>query len=67
MEIIWFFWQGTPLILKVFDANYGISINTDKIIKSMQIAYLNFVYDSNISEEVISFRYLGIDLLHKLN
>jgi hypothetical protein len=37
------------------------------IIKSNKITYNNFVYDNNILEEVPSYKYLGIDIHHKLN
>jgi hypothetical protein len=37
------------------------------IIKSNNITYDTFVYDNNILEEVPSYKYLGIDIHHKLN
>ena len=49
----------------------GISVNTDKtkiiIIKSKKGTYANFMYDNNNLEEVSSYKYLGIDIHHKLN
>ena len=49
----------------------GLTINTDKnkvmIIKSNNITYDTFVYDKNKLEEVTSYKYLGIDIHHKLN
>ena len=48
----------------------GMSINTDKtkvmIIKSKD-TYANFMYDNSNLEEVSSYKYLGIDIHHKLN
>ena len=48
-----------------------MTVNTDKtkvmIIKSNKIPYDTFVYDNNNLEEVISYKYLGIDIHHKLN
>ena len=48
----------------------GMTINTDKtkdlIIKSND-TYTNFVYANNNLEEVSSYKYLGIDIHHKLN
>ena len=37
------------------------------IIKSKKNTYSNFVYDNNNLEEVSSYKYLGIDIHHKLN
>jgi hypothetical protein len=58
-------------ILKGFFFNMGMTINTDKtkvmIIKSNKIPYDTFVYDNNNLEEVTSYKYLGIDIHHKLN
>jgi hypothetical protein len=58
-------------ILKNFCSNMGMTINTDKtkamIIKSNNITYDTFVYDNKNLEEVNSFKYLGIDIHHKLN
>ena len=49
----------------------GMTVNTDKtkfmIIKSKKDTYANFVYDNNNLEEVSSYKYLGIDIHHKLN
>ena len=48
-----------------------MSVNTDKtkvmIIKSNKIPYDTFVYDNNNLEEVNSYKYLGIDIHHKIN
>jgi hypothetical protein len=58
-------------ILKDFFSSTGMTVNTEKtkvmIIKSNKITYDNFVYDNNILEEVPSYKYLGIDIHHKLN
>jgi hypothetical protein len=58
-------------ILKGFCSSIGMTINTNKtkvmIIKSKRITYTNFMYDNNILEEVTSYKYLKIDLHHKLN
>jgi hypothetical protein len=58
-------------ILKDFFSSMGMTINIDKtkvmIIKSKMITYANFMYDNNNLEEVTSFKYLRIDLHHKLN
>ena len=57
-------------ILKDFSFNMGMIVNTDKtkvmIIKSNNITYYTFVYENNL-EEVTSYKYLGIDIHHKLN
>jgi hypothetical protein len=57
-------------ILEEFCSNMGMTVNTDKtkviIIKSNKIPYDTFVYDNNL-EEVTSYKYLGIDIHHKLN
>ena len=49
----------------------GMTINTDKtkvmIIKSNKITYDTFVYEDNDLEEPTSYKYLGIDIHHKLN
>ena len=49
----------------------GMSVNTDKtkvmIIKSKKDTYANFMYDNSNLEEVSSYKYLGIDIHHKLN
>jgi hypothetical protein len=48
-----------------------MTVNTDKIkvmiIKSNNITYNTFVYDKNSLKEVPSYKYLGIDIHHKLN
>jgi hypothetical protein len=58
-------------ILKDFFSNMGMTINTDKtkvmIIKSNKIPYDTFIYGNNNLEEVTSYKYLGIDIHHKLN
>jgi hypothetical protein len=58
-------------ILKDFCSHMGMTINTDKtkvmIIKSNMIHYDILVYDNNNLEEVASYKYLGIDIHHKLN
>ena len=49
----------------------GMTINTDKtkvmIIKSNKISYDTFLYENNNLGEVISYKYLGIDIHDKLN
>ena len=49
----------------------GMTVNTDKtktmVIKSKKEIYANFVYDNSNLEEVSSYKYLGIDIHHKLN
>ena len=49
----------------------GIIVNTDKtkivIIKSKKDTYANFIYDNRNIEEVTCYKYLGIDIHHKLN
>ena len=48
----------------------GMTVNTDKtkimIIKSKKNTYANFVYDNSNLEEVSSYKYLGIDIHHKI-
>jgi len=48
-----------------------MTVNTNKtkvmIIKSKKDTYANFMYDNNNLEEVSSYKYLGIDIHHKLN
>ena len=48
-----------------------MTVNIDKtkvmIIKSKKDTYANFVYDNNNLEEVSSYKYLWIDIHHKLN
>jgi hypothetical protein len=59
------------IILKDFFSSMGMTVNTDKtkvmIIKSKRITYDTFVYDNNSLEEVPSYKYLGINIHHKLN
>jgi hypothetical protein len=49
----------------------GMTLNADKtkvmIIKSNKILYDTFLYENNNLEEVTSYKYLGIDIHHKLN
>jgi hypothetical protein len=58
-------------ILKDFCSNMGMTVNTNKtkviIIKSNMITYDTFVYDNNNLKEVTSYKYLGIDIHHKLS
>jgi hypothetical protein len=58
-------------ILKDFFANMGMTVNTNKtkvmIIKSNKITCDTFVYDNNKLEEMTSYKYLGINIHHKLN
>ena len=37
------------------------------IIKFKKVTYANFVYDNRNLEDVSSYKYLGIDIHHKLN
>jgi hypothetical protein len=57
-------------MLKNVCSNMRMTVNTDKtkvmIIKSNNITYYTFVYENNL-EEVTSYKYLGIDIHHKLN
>jgi hypothetical protein len=57
-------------ILKDFFSNMDMSV-IDKtkfmIIKSNKITHDTFEYDNNNLEEVTSYKYLGIDIHHKLN
>jgi hypothetical protein len=59
------------IILKDLCSSMGVTVSTDKskvvIIKSKNITYNTFVYDNNSLEEVPSYKYLGIDVHHKLN
>jgi hypothetical protein len=63
--------QNQLRILKDFCCNMGMTVNIDKgkvmIIKSNKIPYDTFVYDNNNLEEVTSYKYVGIDIHHKLN
>ena len=58
-------------LLKDFCSTMGMTVNTDKtkvmIIKSKKDTYTNFVYENSNLEEVSSYKYLGIDIHHKLN
>ena len=49
----------------------GVSVNTDKtkvmIIKSKNDTYANFMYENSNLEEVSFYKYLVIDIHHKLN
>ena len=58
-------------ILKKFCSNIGMIVNTDKtkvmIIKFNKIPYDTFIYDNNNLEEMTSYKYIGIDIHHKLN
>ena len=49
----------------------GMTVNTNKtkvmIMKSKKDTYPNFVYDNSNLEEVSYYKYLGIDIHHKLN
>ncbi len=57
-------------ILKDFCSTMGMIVNTDKtkvmIIKSKKDIYVNFIYDNSNLEEVSSYKYLRIDIHHKL-
>ena len=48
----------------------GMTVNTDKtkvmIIKSKNDIYANFLYDNRNLEELYSYKYLGIDIHHKI-
>ena len=54
-----------------FCSNIGMTVNTDKtkimIIKPKKDTYANFIYDNKNLEEVTSYKYLEIDIYHKLN
>ena len=54
-----------------FCSNTGMTVNNDKkrlmIIKSQKDTYKNYVYDNTDLEEVYSYKYLRIDIHHKLN
>jgi len=58
-------------VLKDFCSTMGMTVKTDKtkvmIIKSKKDTYANFLYDNSNLEEVSSYKYLGIDIHHKLN
>jgi hypothetical protein len=59
------------IILKDFCFSMCMTMNNDKtkvmIIKSKRITYNTFVYDNNSLDEVPSYKYLGINIHHKLN
>ena len=58
-------------ILKYFFSNMGMTVNIGKkknmIIKSKKDTYAHFIYDNRNLEEVTFYKYLGIDIHHKLN
>ena len=58
-------------ILKYFFSNMGMIVNTYKtkimIIKFKEDTYANFIYNNTNLEEVTSYKYLIIDIHHKLN
>ena len=58
-------------ILKYFCSNMGMLVNTDKtklmIIKSKKDTNANSIYDNISLEETTSYKYLQIDIHHKLN
>jgi hypothetical protein len=58
-------------ILRDFFSNMGMNVNTYNtmvmIIKSHKIPYDTFLYEKNNLEEVISYKYVRIDIHHKLN
>jgi hypothetical protein len=58
-------------ILKDFFSDMGVTVYTEKtkvmIIKSNKTPHDTFVYDNNNLEEVTSYKYLGIDIHHKIN
>jgi hypothetical protein len=49
------------------DMTMSIEKKKVMIIKSKNITYNTFIYDKNSLEEVPSYKYLGIDINHKLN
>ena len=59
------------IILKHFFSNIGMVVNTDKtknvIIKSKKNGYANAIYDNINLGEVTSYKYLRINIHHKLN
>jgi len=63
--------ENQLIILNDFFSNMGMTINIDKtkvmIIKSNKTPYDTFVYDNKSLEEATSYKYLGIDIHHKLN
>jgi hypothetical protein len=58
-------------ILKDFCSNMGMTVNTDNskvmITNSNKIPYDTFVYENDNLKELISYKYLGNDIHHKLN
>jgi len=58
------------LTLKDFFSSTSLTMNIDKmkvmIIKSNKISYDDFEYDNNMLEGVPLYKYLGIDIHHKL-
>ena len=65
-----FYLDKKLILLKDFFSTMGMIVNTDKtkvmIIKSKN-TIANFLYDNSNLEEVSSYKYLGIDIHHKLN
>ena len=59
------------ILLKDLCSTMGMIVNTDKtkvmIIKSKKDTYANVMHDNSNLEEVSSYKYLGIDIHHKLN
>ena len=59
------------IILKDFGSNMGMTVNTNNtkimIINSKKDTYENFIYDNRNIEEVTSYKYIEIDIHHKLN
>ena len=59
------------ILLKDFCSTMGMIVNTDKTkvmtMKSKKDTYANFMYDNSNLEEGFSYKYLGIDIHHKLN
>ena len=58
-------------IIKDLCSTMGMIINIDKtkviLIKSNKVTYDPFLYDNNNLEGVTSYKYLGINIHHKLN
>jgi hypothetical protein len=58
-------------ILKDLYSSMGMTVNTEKtkvmIIKIKKITYDTLIYDNNSLEEISSYKYLGINIHHKLN
>ena len=59
------------IILKKICSNMGMTVSTDMtkimITKSKKDTYTNFIYDNRKLEEVNPYKYLKIDIQHKLN